>query len=145
MRFVWTVRDAADAKWGVEQLRQQLGTLPDVELHVSPAETEREVGVGWALDAGVRGQEDVRAIELQQREQFRDRVAGVDAELVGVAKEGRPNLRNVVDEVFECDANDRVAVLVCGPDGMGRSVRRQVSRWVGRGREVFWHSEEFGW
>lgn len=52
--------------------------------------------------------------------------------------------------------NIRVAVLVCGPVGMGAALRREVGRWVRRGRhsgerereggwDVFWHDEEFGW
>jgi len=60
-------------------------------------------------------------------------------------KIGRPDLRAVVDEVFASGVSDRVAVLVCGPGGMGKSLRREVGRWVGEGREVFWHNEEFGW
>ncbi len=43
----------------------------------------------------------------------------------------------------------RVAVLVCGPTGMGTALRREVGRWVRRGGpgrwDVFWHDEEFGW
>lgn len=40
----------------------------------------------------------------------------------------------------------KVAVLVCGPVGMGAALRREVGRWVRRGKgEAFWHDEEFGW
>jgi len=35
-------------------------------------------------------------------------------------------------------------VFVCGPAGMGRQVRKDVGRWVQRGRRVYWHAEEFG-
>ena len=58
--------------------------------------------------------------------------------------EGRPDLRAVVGEVFERHGA-KVAVLVCGPTGMGRAVRREVGEWVRSGREVFWHGEQFGW
>lgn len=95
---------------------------------------------------------------------------------------GRPNFRIIVDELFSNDAEIdddggdddvaetsahedpgfqpsseseqgvRVAVLVCGPVGMGAALRAQVGRWVRRGRgrdgepwDVFWHNEEFGW
>lgn len=60
-------------------------------------------------------------------------------------REGRPDLRGIVDELFSHDRNERVAVLVCGPMGMGAAARKEVGRWVRKGREVFWHSEEFGW
>lgn len=93
---------------------------------------------------------------------------------------GRPNPKGIVDEIFseldgeadEAEADDgnnvdnedqiprlsdsdsnsivKVAVLVCGPVGMGAALRREVGRWVRRGRregqwDVFWHNEEFGW
>lgn len=137
VRFIWTVRDAHDAQWGIDQLRGQLGKLPDMELHVSRTEIERQYGT--------RRQDDVQAIELQQREQFQHQIKNFDANLVDVAKEGRPEMKTVVDEIFGVDANDRVAVLVCGPKGMGKNVRTEVGRWVKRGRDVFWHGEEFGW
>lgn len=137
VRFIWTVRDAHDAQWGIDQLRAQLGKLPDMELHVSRTEIERQYGT--------RRQDDVQAIELQQREQFQHQIKNFDANLVDVAKEGRPEMKTVVDEIFGVDANDRVAVLVCGPKGMGKNVRTEVGRWVKRGRDVFWHGEEFGW
>lgn len=137
VRFIWTVRDAHDAQWGIDQLRPQLGKLPDMELHVSRTEIERQYGT--------RRQDDVQAIELQQREQFQHQIKNFDANLVDVAKEGRPEMKTVVDEIFGVDANDRVAVLVCGPKGMGKNVRTEVGRWVKRGRDVFWHGEEFGW
>lgn len=136
-RFIWTVRDAHDAQWGMDQLRAQLGKLPDLELYISHTESDRQ--------HGTRRQEDVQAIELQQQGQFQDRVRNFDADLVNVTKEGRPDLKTIVDEIFEVDPNDRVAVLVCGPKGMGKSVRREVGRWVKTGRDVFWHGEEFGW
>ena len=62
-----------------------------------------------------------------------------------VFKRGRPDLRRIVDEVFAGGEEGKVAVLVCGPVGMGRVVRREVGKWVRRGREVFWHKEEYGW
>jgi hypothetical protein len=39
---------------------------------------------------------------------------------------------------------DKVAVLVCGPEGMSADVRREAGEYVARGREVWWWGEEFG-
>lgn len=62
-----------------------------------------------------------------------------------VPRRSRPDLKAVVDERFGHDAYENVAVLVCGPRGMGKALRKEVGRWVKRGREVFWHEEGFGW
>lgn len=72
-------------------------------------------------------------------------VAQDGVELADLGGGGRPDLTRVVDETFRLGAGERVAVLVCGPRGMGREVRRAVGKWVGRGREVWWHEEGFGW
>lgn len=56
---------------------------------------------------------------------------------------GRPDLAAVVDDAFSVSTG-AVAVLVCGPSGMVRELRRHVGVWVGRGRDVFWHAEAFG-
>lgn len=59
---------------------------------------------------------------------------------------GRPDLKQIVDEVFRDEnAGSPVAVLVCGPKEMAISVRRYVTPWVMSGRDVVWHSESFGW
>lgn len=58
---------------------------------------------------------------------------------------GRPDFRILVDEVFKSGGEGKIAVLVCGPVGMGRLLRKEVGRWVEQGRAVFWHQEEFGW
>jgi len=124
-RFLWVVKKEADAKWGVEQVcGQVVGELPrDFEV---------------AVTRGGEGDGTGEGVELQERE-------GSLGKAAGKVTPGRPDLCGVVDEVFGHDDNDRVAVLVCGPTGMGAAVRKEVGRWVWQGRDVFWHSEEFGW
>ncbi|XP_014550435.1 hypothetical protein COCVIDRAFT_43041 [Bipolaris victoriae FI3] len=56
--------------------------------------------------------------------------------------EGRPNLKNIVDNAFE-DTQDRVALLVSGPEGLTKDLRRHVDAWVKQGRDVWWHEESF--
>ncbi|ROV93532.1 hypothetical protein VSDG_06828 [Cytospora chrysosperma] len=41
----------------------------------------------------------------------------------------RPNLKMIVDGVFEHGHDERVAVLFCGPTEMGRDLRRHVGVW----------------
>jgi hypothetical protein len=62
---------------------------------------------------------------------------------------GRPDIGQVVDEVFTSgvghDRSQRVAVVVCGPKSLCRSLRREVGRHVSDGREVWVWNEKFGY
>ncbi|GFG26579.1 probable ferric reductase transmembrane component 8 [Aspergillus udagawae] len=60
------------------------------------------------------------------------------------AETGRPDLGKIVDDVLGV-SDERVAVLFCGPPGMGRVLRESIGRYVRKGREVRWHAEAFGW
>ncbi|KAG2005292.1 hypothetical protein GB937_008835 [Aspergillus fischeri] len=60
------------------------------------------------------------------------------------AETGRPDLDKIAGDVIG-EADERVAVLFCGPPGMGRILRENIGRYVREGREVWWHAEAFGW
>ena len=142
MRMVWIVRDLADTSWALDALDERSDPAnADVRIHVTGSgHASSRIGSDGAengLDSGKKGE----SIELQDRSETH-RVNGFAGRDV---RAGRPDLRAVVDDVFDVDADDRVAVLVCGPKGMGVALRKEVGRWVGSGRDVFWHSEEFGW
>jgi len=142
VRFVWTVKREADAQWGIEVVAEQgEGELPkDFEVYVTCKN-------GSSEHSETSGPKD-GSIELQERE---DLLGGssmsesMDGKVEDRVRRGRPDFRAVVDDVFERGGGDRVAVLVCGPMGMGASVRKEVGRWVWKGRDMFWHGEEFGW
>lgn len=144
MKMVWAVRTRSEAD-----------TLPTssegIELYVTGHSAMHGRGVhGFALG-------DEEGVELQEREGLlRDQdVENEDRETLqksggvspsGAFRSGRPDLQMIVDGVFEGGSGGgKVAVLVCGPAGMGTAMRRPVGRWVRQGREVFWHKEEFGW
>ena len=135
VKFVWSVKREADAQWGVEALKEQCeGTLPEgFELYVSRK----------ASSIGSRRGKGDDSIELQEREGL----LGEEALTEETVRKGRPDIPAIVDEIFALARNgeDKVAVLVCGPGGLGASVRKEVGRWVAKGRDVFWHAEEFGW
>jgi len=142
LRFVWVVRAEEDAEWGIQTLRTDHGAVPSsFELHISnsPRAHHRTSPTDGSKDS----------IELQEREQLLSSSTSSDPSQVALAgielKTGRPDLKSIVDDVFSAGAGEKVAVLVCGPRGMGKSLRREVGRWVGRGREVWWHGEEFWW
>ncbi|KAL9637278.1 MAG: hypothetical protein Q9164_002291 [Protoblastenia rupestris] len=137
VRFVWTVRDIADAAWGIQMLetKHDRDGFAGLELHVTGP------GVAGHGSRGKDEDDEEGGMELQERQSVLSEDEGVQR---GV-KYGRPDLHAIVDETFEHDPSDRVAVLVCGTKGMGGALRREVGKRVARGREVFWHSEEFGW
>lgn len=150
VRFVWTVRDVADAAWGMQQLADDgESDPPGCEIYVSGSSSRQQ---RWQRqprsdDHGA----EMGSFELEERAQFlgeEERRAGNgddNAAAAAGSRRGRPSLRAVVDDVFGYDASDRVAVLVCGPAGLGSALRVEVGRWVGKGRKVFWHGEQFGW
>lgn len=62
---------------------------------------------------------------------------------------GRPDIGQVVDDVFASgvahERSQRVAVVVCGPKSLCRSLRRDVGRYVSDGRKVWFWNEKFGY
>ncbi|KAL9066991.1 MAG: hypothetical protein Q9157_006964 [Trypethelium eluteriae] len=90
-------------------------------------------------------------IELAEREGLLDEDSvdddnGGDARKSGniQAARGRERLVECLDELFAGGNGEVMAVLVCGPPAMGRSVRAQVRQRARHGMQVFFHAEEFG-
>ena len=150
LKFVWSVRQVTDARWGMEQLVEACGTLPE---SFNACTTQSDVDGPNSESLARKTQRNLErefrnSIELQERDRLLSESSSPDdaaAQVTKTIQHGRPNFRAIVDEVFSCNARERVAVLVCGPNGMGASVRKEVGRWVWRGRDVFWHGEDFGW
>lgn len=127
VQMVWAVRGAGDATWPV------LGTtgsiLDDDNIHLfltgNPFAETRVVASSSNEDEGV---------EL---------TSSVHTDLEHSRK--RPDLQRIVDDLFRQGVEDRVAVLVCGPEAMARELRSYVGVWVKKGRNVWWHNESFAW
>ncbi|KAL8763619.1 MAG: hypothetical protein Q9184_000619 [Pyrenodesmia sp. 2 TL-2023] len=147
--FAWSVKTLADALWGMEYLRE------GSQLYVTR-------GRGSRSSAAAQGKEEEEGIELQERAGLIEHDAegaaahaddddegelerlGIPAHIT--VNHSRPNFAHIVNDIFATDPPPaKVAVLVCGPSGMGAALRREVGVWVGRGKEVWWHGEEFGW
>ena len=150
IRFIWSIRQSADAGWGIKQLLEACGTLPEsFNAYVTHSDVDERDLTSSARRTQDRPEaESSDFIELQERDRL---LSGLSSSEGSVSRDGktmqngRPEFRAIVDEVFSYDSSERVAVMVCGPSGMGMSVRREVARWVWKGRDVFWHGEEFGW
>ena len=134
VRFVWAVRSLEETSWA----------LPVAEASSSkPAASHDEADI-YVTGANV-GNTDGTSVELAKQN-------GTDASVAPQPKDlsesgftvrySRPDMRELIDAAFSGPV-ERVAVLICGPPGMGKQVRREVGRWVQRGKEVFWHNEDF--
>ncbi|KAJ6191938.1 hypothetical protein J3E72DRAFT_205028, partial [Bipolaris maydis] len=55
----------------------------------------------------------------------------------------RPNLKEIIDNTFSKDSQDRIALLVSGPEELVKDLRRYVDVWVRQGRDAWWHEENF--
>jgi len=137
IEMVWAVRDAGEATWAV--LNAEAGgsvksILEDENVHIfltGDALGDSSNGNGSGARNG--------AVEMSPIN--RDRRRG---RLAVQHDRKRPDLKKIVEGVFAHGAEERVAVLVCGPEEMAQELRRHVGVWVGKGRMVWWHKEGFG-
>lgn len=148
VRFVWSVRRKEEAISGLDVLREGNEELEGVKVYLtSPGASQIDGTSTPSLEAGgaKAGNED---IELEERAGLLETTedAGKLDDDSFEFKHGRPNTRAIVDDFFHEDEDEgKVAVLVCGPASMGKALREEVGHWVRKGRDVFWHAEQFGW
>lgn len=130
VNLTWALRSAAEAEWATDSEKQTFAQSSNVHVYLT-----RHQMRGNALESAFSGQ----GMEMDELRESREIVGGVKP------LAGRPDLKGIVDETFSNHVDERVAVVFCGPHGMGRELRNHVGKWVARGREVVWHSESFGW
>ncbi|KAF4976886.1 hypothetical protein FZEAL_6508 [Fusarium zealandicum] len=123
VQLIWAIRSAGDATWASSSPTGK--SLLD----------DDQVQLFLTGDMGVAND--------------RDNAAGVEMSTRSARPAGqrpkRPDLQQIVDDTFRREQQESVAVLVCGPSGMARELRTCVTPWVNKGRDVWWHSESFGW
>ena len=143
IRFIWAIRKEIEAQWGLKNLSRDSRKLPKgFELYVTGLEETHSAGIETRKDDDIE-------IELEERHGLLRNVESSfqNLPLAGSAdvKRGRPPLHRLVDQFFAHVEDDKVAVLVCGPKGLGAALRKEVGRWVEGERHIFWHNEDFGW
>ncbi|KAL8938052.1 MAG: hypothetical protein Q9216_004104 [Gyalolechia sp. 2 TL-2023] len=133
---------------------------------VTRSPREGEVEAGEDSDGAIELQERVGLIQTEDDDNDEDG-GGSEAELPSyhpliIHQNTRPDFHLIVQETFaphdpptnpqETSSvsaparTTKVAMLTCGPPGMSAALRREATPWVvERGKEVWWHSEEFGW
>lgn len=149
-RSIWSVREIADASWGLQYLQEDgVGALlGGFEVFVSsPSDSS-----GDTADDSIELEEPDHLLKVTERVDIGESLHGENNPTFNVKiHQGRPNLKHIVDDVFtnidETSEKEKlkVAVLVCGPTEMGRNLRKGVGMWAKRGVDVFWHNEGFSW
>ncbi|UKZ76354.1 hypothetical protein TrVFT333_004056 [Trichoderma virens FT-333] len=132
-QFVWAIHSAADATWAMADNGSDKPLLDDDNVHLYLTEN-----IGFSSNAN-DGTRDA-SIELQNM------TRGSRSQRSAASNNSRrPNIQKIVDDMFRHGVEERVAILVCGPEEMSREVRQRIGPWVLKGREVWWHNESFGW
>lgn len=164
VEMVWAVRGAGDATWAVTSQPPSAGErdgvgakgiLDDENVHIFLTGSILESGGGGGVPTASRSRGSRAGGASQHQHLPSGEGGGVEMSALRRDRRGvrygesrnrkRPDLRKVVDDVFRHGNDERVAVLVCGPEEMARELRECVGTWVMKGRVVWWHNESFGW
>ena len=124
------MRSAAEASWAMDLPSLNISLGDDANLYFTRSNA----------DGGHHEQEFIPHDESSEMDELHPAAEPI----IPSGGRERPDLKKIVDEVFQQGLEEKVAVLVCGPSSMARELRKHVGSWVGRGREVFWHNESFG-
>lgn len=131
--LVWAVREAGEATWPASV--SEKGALNDERIQLYLTGSSYDANGGEASSSGLS-----RDVEMDQMHKDRKRNKYTPKHSLK-----RPDLRKIVDDVFRRGQEERIAILVCGPEAMARELRGYVGDWVKKGREVWWHNENFSW
>ncbi|KAI0389484.1 ferric reductase like transmembrane component [Xylariaceae sp. FL0594] len=134
VQMIWSVRSAGDATWA-SVAGEQKSILDDENIQVY---LTGSINLGDQDDARTSEDGDGNGVELRS-------LNPGQAQTVSMIRGKRPDLQNIVDDTFRQGVEERVAVLVCGPEAMARELRSHVGVWVRKGRYVWWHNENFEW
>lgn len=143
VQMVWSMRSESESLWAKPSFDAPLSTLTEdegIEVYVTSLENPRQP-VNGSIELLDLAQEAVDAAVSNGSSNG----AANGNSVLGKPGERRPDIKKIIDGAFKQGASERVAVIVCGPRGLGRAARKAVTPWVGKGREIFWHEEAFGW
>ncbi|ETS76287.1 hypothetical protein PFICI_11674 [Pestalotiopsis fici W106-1] len=124
---IWALRTPGEATWATLNTEKSILEDERVQLFLTGEMFESSSNGGSG---------DVEMEQLPRRERNRR---------PSQRSSRRPDFQRIVDEFFRKGQEDRVAVFVCGSEGMARELRGHVGTWVKKGREVWWHNENFSW
>lgn len=137
-RFIWAMRDTGTLLWAVRSSTAARIVKGKVEVYITSANGDQE-----ETEEGMEMQETRLLGEPcygERREEIETKLGnwGVEKEKINFK---RPDLEGALKEVVKSGS---VAVLVCGPWGLGTGVRKAVGEKIKAGEKVWVHVEEFG-
>jgi ferredoxin-NADP reductase len=147
VEMVWAVRGAGDATWAVTGTNRGKSIMDDENVHIfltgdilesggsgdgtmstsskprcaRSSRTGGSSGEGRSSMAG----EDSGDEEVEMSSMYRDRKRN---KYTSQHNRKRPDLRKIVDDLFKNGADERVAIVVCGPQEMAKELRDHVVR-----------------
>ncbi|PHH64460.1 hypothetical protein CDD81_4535 [Ophiocordyceps australis] len=131
VKLIWAVRGAADVACALPDSSAASSVLRDRQLELFITGV---LGIADESENSAPGAVEMTAIS-----------SGADRPLVSKPHHQRPDVAQIINDAFRQGTEERIAILVCGPADMARTVRQSVRPWVMRGRQVWWHDESFGW
>lgn len=130
VQLIWTMRSASESGWVVSGgEKNALEGDPNAKGFLSRNDVEDEASNG-STDS------DVEMVDLVKKEKPEKAISLL---------RGRPDLMKFVNNTFEHDEGEKVAVICCASPELRRDLKGHVGRWVTKGRDIWWHDEYFGW
>lgn len=149
VNFLWTVRTKAEMLWALpEDEKEREGFVERLSVCITRAATDPDDTIAGHFSVGAEddGAQDEDGIELAEH---KDLLSQEEREQHSAADgiptfAGRPDLGRLIHQTFtQGEFDERVAIVVCGPRSLSRALRRQVGRWVRRGRDAWFWEESF--
>ncbi|KAK5125346.1 hypothetical protein LTR85_000455 [Meristemomyces frigidus] len=151
--FLWVARSKADVTWALPaDVKEKEGFAERLEVRLTGNITDA-TAVDNGFEISSDREEDTAAygepkggIELEEQKQLlsndQDEDGGTDSCALKFAA-GRPHIARIVDQTFAHGFTEKVAVVVCGPQKLNAALRKEVGRYVARGRDVWFWDESF--
>lgn len=134
VQTIWATRNINEAAWCTTQADSSI--LKEGGMRLFCTRSGRE-----STDSPAYECSNINDVEMS----CLDKESKLNNSSVPVESFLRPNIRQIVNAFFQQGHGGRVGVVACGPDEMAADVRRVVTHWVERDRDVWFHNESFGW
>ncbi|KAK6431848.1 hypothetical protein LTR95_011990 [Oleoguttula sp. CCFEE 5521] len=141
--FVWAVRTKSEMQWALPESRAERDGFAD-RLKVFLTRDRLLAG----SVTGERHDEAEDAIEMQEQKQLLPDVQSSSTDHAADERisyeSGRPDIERFVEKCMVHGSNERIAVVVCGPKSLSRSLRAAIKPHIWRGRDMWFWDESFG-
>lgn len=141
--FTWIARSIDDVAWALpEDDLEREGLVERLSIYLTGRPTVRSASDSISAVRQGAYNDVAEGIELEETKTLLSEGSSVTGNGMTI-RNGRPNVKQLVDDLFLQTAADRVAVLACGPRTLGRDLRRELRKWIAHGRDVWYWEEVF--